>query len=77
MVLFFYFLFFLFFVVYLKVNLDLEKTNHLGEYSPIFIFATVNIDPVVKENSGNDGESWPNDFVEKVNRGEDLRWVRS
>ena len=48
---------FIYFFVYLKVNLDLEKTNHLGEYSPIFIFATVNIDPVVIENSGNDGES--------------------
>ena len=30
----------------LKVNLDLEKTNQLGESSPNFIFAVVNLDPL-------------------------------
>ena len=61
----------------LKVNLDLEKTNQLGESSPNFIFAVVNLDPIILEKRWIDGESWPNDFVEKVNRGEDLRWVGS
>ena len=61
----------------LKVNLDLEKTNQLGESSPNFIFAVVNLDPIILEKRWIDGESWPNDFVEKVNGGEDLRWVGS
>ena len=61
----------------LKVNLDLEKTNQLGESSPNFIFAVVSLDPINLEKGWIDGESWPNDFVEKVNRGEDLRWVGS
>ena len=54
-----------------------KKINHLGESSPNFIFAGVNLDPIVFEKRWTDGESWPNDFVEKVNRGEDLRWVGS
>ena len=59
----------------LKVNLDLEKTNQLGKSSPNFIFAVVNLDPFFWGGGKRwiDGESWPNDFVEKVNRGEDLR----
>ena len=61
----------------LKVNLDLEKTNQLGESSLNFIFAVVNLDPIILEKRWIDGESWPNNFVEKVNRGEDLRWVGS
>ena len=61
----------------LKVNLDLEKTIQLGESSHNFIFAVVNLDPIILEKRWIDGESWPNDFVEKVNRGEDLRWVGS
>ena len=61
----------------LKVNLDLEKTNQLGESSPNFIFAVVNLDPIILEKRWIDGESWPNNFVEKVNRGEDLRWEGS
>ena len=60
-----------------KANLGLEKTNQLGESSPNFIFAVVNLDPIILEKRWIDGESWPNDFVEKVNRGEDLRWVGS
>ena len=66
--LFYYFLCF-------KVNLDLENTNQLGESSPNFILAVVNLDPIILEKKWIDGESWPNDFVEKVNKGEDLRWV--
>ena len=54
-----------------------NKTSKLGESSPTFIFAAVNLDPIVIEKIWTDGESWPNDFVEKVNRGEDLRWVGS
>ena len=50
----------------LKVNLDLEKRISL-----------VNLHPIVTGKRWTDGESWPNDFVEKVNRGEDLRWVGS
>ena len=30
-----------------KVNLDLENTNQLGESSPNFIFAVVNLDPII------------------------------
>ena len=63
--------------VYFKVNLDLKWINQLGESSPIFIFAVVNLDPIVLEKRWTDGESWPNDFFEKVNGGEDLRWVGS
>ena len=61
----------------LKANLDLEKTNQLGESSPNIIFAVVNLDPIILEKRWIDGESWLNNFVEKVNRGEDLRWVGS
>ena len=59
------------------MNLDLEKSNQLGESLPNFIFAVVNLDPIILEKRWIDGESWPNDFVKKVNRGEDLRWVGS
>ena len=38
-----------YYFVYLKVNLDLEKTNQLGESSPNFIFTVVNLDPIVTE----------------------------
>ena len=51
--------------------------NQLGESLPNFIFPVVNLDPIVLEKRWTDGESWPYDFVEKVNRGEDLRWVGS
>ena len=61
----------------LKANLDLEKTNQLGESTPNFIFSVVNLDLIILEKRWIDGESWPDDFVEKVNRGEDLRWVGS
>ena len=61
----------------LKANLDLEKTNQLDESSPNFVFAVVNLDPIILEKRWIDGESWPNNFVDKVNRGEDLRWVGS
>ena len=61
----------------LKANLNLEKPNQLGESSPYFIFAVVNLDPNILEKRWIGGESWPNNFVEKVNRGEDLMWVGS
>ena len=51
----------------------LEKTNQHSESSPNFIFAAVNLDTIILKKRWTDGESWPNDFVEKVNRGEDLR----
>ena len=41
------------------------------------IFAAVNLDPIFIEKRWTDGESWPNDFVEKVTRGDDLRCVGS
>ena len=41
----------LFYCLYLKVNLDLEETNQLGESSPNFIFAAVNLDQIVMEKS--------------------------
>ena len=68
---------FLYYFVYLKVNLNLEKINQLGESSTNFIFAAVNLDPIILENRWTEGKSWPNDFVGNVNRGEDLRWVGS
>ena len=34
----------------LKVNLNLEKTNQLGKSSLNFIFAVVNLDPIILEN---------------------------
>ena len=61
----------------LRANLGLEKTNQFGESSPNFIFAVVNLDLIILEKRWIDGESWPNNVVEKVNRGEDLRWVSS
>ena len=70
------FLLFYYFLCF-KANLVLEKTNQLVESSPNFIFAVVNLDPIILEKRWIHGESWPNDFVEKVNRGEDLRWVGS
>ena len=70
-------IFLFYYFLYLKVNLDLGKTNQLGESSPNFIFAVVNLDPIILEERWIDGESWSNDFVEKVNRCEDLRWVGS
>ena len=54
-----------------------RKTNQLGESSLNFFFVVVNLDPIILEKKWIDGESWPNDFVEKVNRGEELRWVGS
>ena len=59
-----------YYFLYFQVNLDLEKTNQLGESSPNFIFTGVNLDPIILVKRWIDGESWPNDFVEKVNRGE-------
>ena len=59
------------------MNLDLKLMNQLGESLPNFICAVVNLDPIVLEKRWTDGESWPYDFVVKVNRGEDLRWVGS
>ena len=41
-----------YYFVYLKVNLDLEKTNQLGESSPNFIYAAVNLDLIVIKNGG-------------------------
>ena len=36
-----------YYFVYLEVNLDLEKTNQLGESTPSFVFAAVNLDSIV------------------------------
>ena len=58
-------IFLFYYFLCLKVNLDLEKTNQLGESSPNIIFAVVNLDPNILEKRWIDGESWPNDFVEK------------
>ena len=69
--------FMFYYFLWLKANLDLEKTNQLGESSPNFISTVVNLEPIILEKRWIDGESWPNNFVEKVNRGEDLRWVGS
>ena len=67
-----------YYFLYFKVNLDLEKKNKSAWWSSLnFIFVVVKLDPIILEKRWIDGESWPNDFVEKVNRGEDLRWVGS
>ena len=54
-----------------------RKNNQLGESSPNFIFAVVKLEPIILEKRWLDGESWPNNFIGKVNRGEDMRWVGS
>ena len=54
-----------------------RNKNQLGESSPKFTFAEVNLDPIVIEKRWIDGKSWTYNFVEKVNIGEDLRWVGS
>ena len=54
-----------YYFLYFKVNLGLEKINQLGESSPNFIFAVVNLDPLILEMRWIDGESWPNDFDER------------
>ena len=46
-----------YYFLYFKVNLDLEKTNQLGESSSNFIFAVVNLDPIILEMMRIDGES--------------------
>ena len=66
-----------YYFLYFKVNFDLEKTYQLGESPPNFIFSVVNLDPIILEKRWIDDESWPNDFVEKGNKVEDLRWVGS
>ena len=38
-----------YYFLYLKENLDLEKTNQLGESSPNYIFPVVNLDPIILE----------------------------
>ena len=38
-----------YYFVYLKVNLELEKTDQLGKSSPNFSFAAVNLDSNVIE----------------------------
>ena len=38
-----------YYFLYLKVNLDIEKTNRLGESSPNFIFAAMNLGPIILE----------------------------
>ena len=48
--------FYCFIFFFLKVNLDPEKANQLGESSPKFIFAVVNPDPIVKEKRWTDGD---------------------
>ena len=39
--------------------------NQLGESLPNFIFAVVNLDPIVLEKRWTDGESWPLRFCWK------------
>ena len=46
-----------YYFVYLKVNLDPEKTNMFGESLPNLMFAAVNLDPIVIEKKWTDGES--------------------
>ena len=46
-----------YYFLYFKVNLDLEKTNQLGESSPNFIFAVVNLDLIILEMRRINGES--------------------
>ena len=54
-----------YYFLYFQVNLDLEKTNQLGESSPNFIFTGVNLDLIILENRWIDGESWPKRFCWK------------
>ena len=63
-----------FFTFFLEtvVNLHPENRTQINDSSPYFIFA----DCLEKETRTN-GESWPNDFDEKVKRDEDFRRVSS
>ena len=54
-----------------------RKNKSVCESSPNFIFAVVYLDPIILKKRWIDGESWPNDVAEKVNRGEKLKWVGS
>ena len=65
-----------YYFLYFKVDLDLEQIS-LVNLHPTLFFAVVNLDPIIFEMRWINGESWPNDFDEKMNRGEDLRWVGS
>ena len=56
-----------YYFLYLKSDSPRKKTNQFGESSSNFIFAAVNLDPIDTEKMWTDGESWPNDLVEKVN----------
>ena len=62
--------------VYLKVNLDLEKTNPLDESSATFTFVAVNLDSIVTPKKGELNLDLLI-FIERVNRGKDLRLVGS
>ena len=42
-----------YYFVYVNVNLNLEKTNKLGDSSSYLIFAAVNLDPIVREKKVN------------------------
>ena len=62
----------------LKVNLDLEKNKSVWWiFTQLFFSRRWILTHLLKKKRWTDSESWPNDFVEKVNRGEDLRWVGS
>ena len=65
-----------YYFVYLKVNLDLEKISLVNPH-PTSFFAAVNLDPADIEKRWIAGESWPNCYLEKVNRGENLSLVGS
>ena len=60
-----------YYFIYLKVNLDLGRINQIGKYSPNFIFKTVNLYQIVLEKRWTDRESWPDNFDEKMSRGEE------
>ena len=47
------------------MNLDLEKTNKLGESSPNSIFVVVNLYQNVLEKRWIDGKSWPMILMKK------------
>ena len=68
-------MFYHFTIFWTVVNLDLKY--QLGESSPNYINAVMNLYLLLKEKRWTDDECWSNDFYEKVNRGEDLRRVSS
>ena len=66
-----------YYFIYFKSESWPRKKKSAWWNSIQFYFVVVNLNWTVLEKMRTDGESWPNDFDEKVNRGEDSRRIDS